>query len=153
MSGIVGFYSSNKSIEKRHVVNAMITSIKRRAADELRICSSEFIAMADLKSSNVVNVIKKMPVSNESKTLWIVWSGKIFNHTELKHKLNQSGYYLSIYSDEELMLHLFEKYGADSLAMINGQFAFAIWDTIKKELFLARDRVGICPLFYTLNDK
>ena len=130
MSGIVGFYSSNKSIEKRHVVNAMITSIKRRAADELRICSSEFIAMADLKSSNVVNVIKKMPVSNESKTLWIVWSGKIFNHTELKHKLNQSGYYLSIYSDEELMLHfiVFQQFTNQRIVhmLLTGSLGFQI---------------------------
>ena len=149
MSGIVGFFNSDERIDKLQVVESMFGSIKHRGPDECRAFISKTVAMGALKRSEVIAKTKETPISNKTKTLWIVWSGKIFNHTELEHKLLKSGHQLISCIDGELMLHLFEIFGVDCLSMINGQFAFAIWNTNKKELFLARDRVGICPLYYS----
>ena len=92
------------------------------------------------------------PIHNEDKSLWIVYNGEVFNYVELRQTLQQKGHRFYTTSDTEVLLHLYEEEGPDCLARMNGQFALAIWDARRKELFLARDRVGIRPLYYTLLD-
>jgi asparagine synthase (glutamine-hydrolysing) len=89
---------------------------------------------------------------NEDETLWITYNGEVFNYPELREGLLERGHRFYTTTDTEVLLHLFEEKGPGCLADLNGQFAFAIWDSKKKELFLARDRVGIRPLHYTLQD-
>ncbi len=90
----------------------------------------------------------QQPISNEDSTKWIVFNGEIFNYIELRRELEDAGHRFATDSDTEVILHLYEDHGADCTTQLNGQFAFAIWDEAKEELFLARDRCGIRPLYY-----
>lgn len=85
------------------------------------------------------------------KNLTIVFNGEIYNYRELRESAEKSGEKFSSHSDTEVILHLYDRYGPDALAKLNGMFAFAIWDSEKQELFLARDRLGIKPLYYAQN--
>jgi asparagine synthase (glutamine-hydrolysing) len=90
------------------------------------------------------------PISNEDGTLWIVFNGEIYNHLALREQLITRGHRYSTHSDTETVIHLFEEYGADCVQHLRGMFAFAIWNRNTKTLFIARDRLGIKPLYYKL---
>jgi asparagine synthase (glutamine-hydrolysing) len=90
------------------------------------------------------------PISNEDGSLWIVFNGEIYNHLALREQLIARGHRYSTHSDTETILHLFEEYGADCVQQLRGMFAFAIWNRNTKTLFIARDRLGIKPLYYKL---
>jgi asparagine synthase (glutamine-hydrolysing) len=90
------------------------------------------------------------PISNEDGSLWIVFNGEIYNHAELRAKLEPRGHRYRTNSDTETIIHLYEEYGADCVHHLRGMFAFAIWDREKRTLFVARDRLGIKPLYYRL---
>ena len=89
------------------------------------------------------------PMCNEDGTLWIVFNGEIYNFPELRRTLLAWGHRFSSSTDTEVILHLYEEYGVDCLSHLRGMFAFALWDNRERTLFLARDRVGIKPLYYT----
>ena len=149
MSGIVGFFSKTEIVDALSVLKRMLTRIKHRGSDYNGVYVSSQVSLGITKKISANRQINNSPFSNRNETLWIVWSGIVFNHAELTAKLLKLGHLFKTNRDDELILHLYEEYGADCLIMINGQFAFSIWNTDKKELFLARDRVGICPLFYS----
>jgi len=88
------------------------------------------------------------PLSNEDGTLWIVFNGEIYNHLALREQLIARGHRYVTNSDTETVIHLFEEYGADCVNHLRGMFAFAIWNRNTKTLFIARDRLGIKPLYY-----
>src|SRR5690606_39466771 len=90
-----------------------------------------------------------MATFNHDVALWIVFNGEISNHIELREELLAQGHLFKTSSDTEVIVHLYEEYGPEFVHKLNGQFAIAIWDKNKQELFLARDRVGIRPLYYT----
>src|SRR5438270_1219751 len=90
------------------------------------------------------------PISNEEETAWIVFNGEIYNHAELRKQLQARGHRYRTNSDTETIIHLYEEYGRDCVRHLRGMFAFAIWDTKKQHLFIARDRLGIKPLYYRL---
>jgi asparagine synthase (glutamine-hydrolysing) len=104
------------------------------------------LSIIDLKTG-------QQPLSSENGRYWIVFNGEIFNYVELKTDLKNLGYYFRTECDTEVLLNAYLEYGTECLNKLNGQFVFAIWDNEKKELFLARDRVGIRPLFFTQTDK
>jgi asparagine synthase (glutamine-hydrolysing) len=80
---------------------------------------------------------------------WIVYNGGVFNHSELRAELETRGHCFKTRTDTEVILHAYEEFGPECLNRFNGQFAIAIWDSRKRQLFLARDRLGVRPLFYT----
>jgi asparagine synthase (glutamine-hydrolysing) len=90
------------------------------------------------------------PISNEDGSLWIVFNGEIYNHLSLREQLIARGHSYRTHSDTETIIHLFEEYGHDCVQHLRGMFAFTIWDRNKKTLFMARDRLGIKPLYYHL---
>src|ERR1700719_905632 len=90
------------------------------------------------------------PISNEDGTLWIVFNGESYNHLALREQLIARGHRYSTHSDTETVIHLYEEYGADCVQHLRGMFAFAIWNRNTKTLFIARDRLGIKPLYYKL---
>jgi asparagine synthase (glutamine-hydrolysing) len=92
------------------------------------------------------------PLANENDTIWIIFNGEIYNYQELRAELISKGHLFRTKSDTEVIVHLFEEYGRDCVQKLRGMFAFAIWDSVKKSLFLARDRVGIKPLYYYLSE-
>jgi asparagine synthase (glutamine-hydrolysing) len=93
------------------------------------------------------------PISNEDGTLWIVFNGEIYNHLALREQLIARGHRYSTHSDTETIVHLFEEYGADCVQHLRGMFAFAIWNRNTRTLFIARDRLGIKPLYYRLTSE
>ena len=93
------------------------------------------------------------PISNEDGTLWIVFNGEIYNHLALREQLIARGHRYNTHSDTETIIHLFEEYGADCVQHLRGMFAFAIWNRNTKTLFIARDRLGIKPLYYKLTSE
>src|SRR6266478_6068285 len=90
------------------------------------------------------------PISNEDGSLWIVFNGEIYNHLSLREQLITRGHSYRTHSDTETIIHLFEEYGRDCVQHLRGMFAFAILDRNRKTLFIARDRLGIKPLYYQL---
>jgi len=93
------------------------------------------------------------PISNEDDSVWIVFNGEIYNYKELREFLLAKGHQFKTKTDTEVILHLYEEMGHECLGKLRGMFAFAIWDERDKSLFLARDRVGIKPLYYSLSAK
>lgn len=88
------------------------------------------------------------PMANEDETVWIVFNGEIYNYLEIKPELEKKGHVFRSRSDTEVVLHLYEEYGSDCVTRLRGMFAFAIWDARQRRLMLARDRLGIKPLYY-----
>jgi asparagine synthase (glutamine-hydrolysing) len=150
MSGIVGFYSENGTEDSLAVLKRMLTRIKHRGSDYYGVYVSGCVGLGEGQRTSTLTQIQSSPFSNEEESLLIVWSGTLFNRAELQSKLLKKGHPLKTDGDAELMLHLYQLFGINCLDMINGQFAFSIWDRAKKELTLARDKVGICPLYYSL---
>lgn len=93
------------------------------------------------------------PISNENGSIWIVFNGEIYNHADLRKQLEAHGHCYRSNSDTETIVHLYEEYGADCVHHLRGMFAFAIWDRERQKLFIARDRLGIKPLYYRLTSK
>jgi len=89
------------------------------------------------------------PITNEDKTVWIVFNGEIYNYLTLREELQYKGHRFTTATDTEVIVHLYEEYGTDCLSRLRGMFAFAIWNENNQELFIARDRLGIKPLYYT----
>jgi len=150
MCGISGFYNCNLSPDnKADTLRRMLTRIKHRGPDESGIYVSNNIGLGSVRLSIIDLATGTMPLPNANNSLWIVFNGEIFNHIELREKLLAKNHTFKTQSDTEVIVHLYEEYGPEFLNKLNGQFAIAIWDKTKQELFLARDRVGIRPLFYT----
>jgi asparagine synthase (glutamine-hydrolysing) len=146
MCGIVGVLNPGPGSES--LITRMISTIYYRGPDAAGIYVDSDIALGHCRLSIVGLDDGTQPIGNEDDTLWIVYNGEVFNYPELRQELRQKNHVFKTGTDTEVLLHLYEEYGKDCLERVNGQFAFAIWDSRKKELFLARDRVGIRPLYY-----
>jgi asparagine synthase (glutamine-hydrolysing) len=90
----------------------------------------------------------KQPIPNEDRTVWVILNGEIYNYKELKRQLEALGHRFTTASDTEVIVHLYEEYGPDCVLKLRGMFGFAVWDLRRQTLMLARDRVGIKPLYY-----
>jgi asparagine synthase (glutamine-hydrolysing) len=151
MCGIAGIFSpqTNKGISVP-LLKDMATAIQHRGPDEWGYYIDDTIGLAHVRLSIVGLEGGAQPIHNEDQTLWIVYNGEIYNYPELRRELVDQGHRFYTDTDTEVLLHLFEEMGSACLDRLNGQFAFAVWDTRKQELFLARDRLGIRPLHYTV---
>lgn len=149
MCGIVGILQRTPQAPVPvEVMRAMLQAIAHRGPDGAGYYRDSSAALGSARLSIIDLVNGDQPIGNEDGSLWIVFNGEIFNYRELRPGLEQRGHVLRTASDTEVILHLYEEYGARCLEMLNGQFAFAIWDSLHKRLFLARDRIGVRPLFY-----
>lgn len=152
MCGIAGILNINDSREiAPETLRRMLSSIKHRGPDEFGVYKNANIAIAHARLSIIDLSSGQQPMCNEDGTVWIAFNGEIFNYIELRKDLLSKGHTFSTQSDTEVIIHLYEEYGEGCLDQLNGQFAFAIWDENIKKLFLARDRAGIRPLFYSHN--
>jgi asparagine synthase (glutamine-hydrolysing) len=148
ITGIVNLTRFEPILEER--LRQMAAMIRHRGPDQFGIYLGERAGLASARLKIIDLEGGQQPIANEDETLWIVFNGEIFNYVELRVKLQALGHHFATNTDTEVALHLFEEYGPECLVQLNGQFALAIWDTRTQALFLARDRIGIRPLFYTL---
>jgi len=153
MCGIAGIYSWQKKqkVPEQKIEN-MISAQFHRGPDECGFLYDQNFAMGMSRLSIIDLSGGSQPIHNEDKSIWIVFNGEIFNYIELRPELEKQGHKFHTSSDTEVIVHLYEQYGLDFVQHLNGQFAISIWDTKQKRLVLARDRVGIRPLFYTQNN-
>lgn len=134
------------------LVKAMADTIRHRGPDDEGYYVSGLIGLGFRRLSIIDLQCGHQPLSNEDGTVWIVFNGEIYNFRELREFLLAKGHVFKTESDTEVIVHLYEERGPQCLEMLRGMFAFAIWDENAKTLFLARDRVGIKPLYYCLTD-
>lgn len=152
MCGIAGYIDSRNPFpvnQGESILNRMMTRIHHRGPDDCGLYLEPGMGMGNVRLSIIDLSGGYQPLSNEDGSLWIVYNGEVFNYIELHEALIKKGHHFKTQSDTEVILHLYEEYGAGALQYMNGQFALAIWDNQKKECFFARDRVGIRPLFYS----
>ncbi|MEO8231769.1 MAG: asparagine synthase (glutamine-hydrolyzing) [Ignavibacteriota bacterium] len=149
MCGIAGIFNNNITRQDSTTISKMIQTLRHRGPEEAGLYIDNHIALAHARLS-IIDISEGIqPIHNKDKSLWIIFNGEIFNYPELRAELIKAGHNFYTKSDTEVIVHLYEEYGINSLQKLNGQFAFAIWDSNKQILFIARDRVGIIPLFYT----
>jgi asparagine synthase (glutamine-hydrolysing) len=147
MCGVAGILNYTQKTGS-DIVNRMLSRINHRGPDESGIYSGDEVAMGSVRLSIIDIASGQQPLSDSTGRYWIVYNGELFNYIELREDLIKKGFDFKTKSDTEVIVQLYACYGKKGLTMMNGQFVFAIWDKVEKELFLARDRVGIRPLFY-----
>jgi asparagine synthase (glutamine-hydrolysing) len=148
MCGIAGIIGSSDSNKRRVLVNKMLSRMSYRGPDDCGIYHSSKATMGNIRLSIIDLTGGQQPISDPSGRYWIVYNGEIFNYIELRKDLINKGHTFKTSTDTEVIVHLYSLYGAECLKLLNGQFTFAVWDKVKEELFIARDRVGIRPFFY-----
>jgi asparagine synthase (glutamine-hydrolysing) len=150
MCGIAGIISNKYDSEYLNdVVVKMGQAIKHRGPDATGVYKDQNIALIHQRLSIIdVSEGANQPFYSENKRYVIIFNGEIYNYDEFKDELRNKGYQLKSNSDTEILLYLYMEYGAKMLDRLNGMFAFAIWDTELKELFIGRDRMGVKPLYY-----
>lgn len=127
----------------------MNQTILHRGPDEDGYYVNEKVGLASRRLSIIDLAGGSQPIDNEDGMIRIVFNGEIYNYKELRDYLEKHGHSFRTQSDTEVILHLYEEFGTDSLQHLDGIFGFAIWDERKQELLLARDRMGIKPMYYT----
>ncbi len=129
----------------------MIWSLRHRGPDGFGFFQDQHAGLAHARLSIIDLEGGWQPIHNEDRSLWIIFNGEIFNYPELREELVRRGHRFTTRSDTEVILHLYEEKREDCLGELNGQFAIAIFDQRRRFIFLARDRMGIRPLFYTMH--
>jgi len=153
MCGIAGYFNlKNESLPDRELVGRMINIIRHRGPDEFGAYLDNRCVLAQARLSIIDLETGSQPLSNEDGTVWITFNGEIFNYIELRAELEKSGHKFKTRSDTEVIVHSYEEWGTRCLDRFNGQFAFAVYDKKNKSLFIARDRLGIRPVFYTIHN-
>ncbi|NLX19449.1 MAG: asparagine synthase (glutamine-hydrolyzing) [Desulfobulbus sp.] len=149
MSGVAGYFNiqaapkgSLRSLEQ------MVWSLRHRGPDGFGFFQDDLTGLGRAHLCTTEPEIGLQPLCNEDQTVWVAADGEIYNHTDLRSQLVQKGHRFAGDSDMEVLVHLYEEKDVNFLSELNGQYAIALYDTRKQVLLLARDRMGICPLFY-----
>jgi asparagine synthase (glutamine-hydrolysing) len=135
------------------LVKAMADTIHHRGPDDEGYYVSGPVGLGFRRLAIIDLQTGHQPLSNEDGTVWIIFNGEIYNYQELHALLVAKGHVFKTRTDTEVIVHLYEQFGPECLQKLRGMFAFAIWDEKSKALFIARDRVGIKPLYYHLSDE
>lgn len=154
MCGICGIFllDSDASVD-RALLGRMNRTMEHRGPDDEGYHVDGAIGLAMRRLSIIDLDGGRQPIANEDESLWIVYNGEIYNHPELMSELVSRGHRFRTRTDTEVILHLYEEMGDACVNRLNGMFAFAIWDSSNQRLFLARDRLGIKPLFYSFQPR
>ncbi len=148
MCGICGF----AGFKDNALLGRMCDSIMHRGPDSGGFFEDENISLG-IRRLRIIDLASgDQPIHNEDSTIWLVFNGEIYNFRKLRESLEQKGHKFYTNTDTEVIVHSYEEYGRDCLQYLEGMFAFALWDGGKKELFLARDPLGIKPLYYCLQN-
>lgn len=154
MCGICGIFFSDRDWRvSGNVIADMNRRIAHRGPDDEGFFIEENVGLAMRRLSIIDVKTGHQPLANENSDIWIVYNGEIYNHAELRPKLEAKGHRYRTRSDTETIIHLYEEYGRDCVKHLRGMFAFVIWDRRKRLLFAARDRLGIKPFYYRWDGK
>jgi asparagine synthase (glutamine-hydrolysing) len=154
MCGIVGYIDAVRPVDATSFASA-VDSLASRGPDgrgekylaEGRVAlGHRRLAIVDLSHAS------DQPICNEDESKWLVFNGEIFNHLELRRKLQRAGHRFKSVGDSEVIVHAYEEWGDACVEKFNGIFAFAIWDVSTRRLFMARDHLGVKPLYYSASD-
>jgi len=158
MCGIAGFVESAGTVspfapdESRALVHRMCDVIRHRGPDDEGVWVDEGIALGMRRLSIIDLSTGHQPIHNEDRTVWIVFNGEIYNFPELRRELEAAGHRFYTSTDTEAIVHAYEQWGTRAIAKLRGMFGLAIWDARTRSLLVARDRVGIKPLYYATSN-
>ena len=147
MCGICGFFGEGIQASA-DALERMNQTLVRRGPDEDGIFLDAGVGLAMRRLSIIDLSGGRQPIHNEDSTVWVVFNGEIYNYRELRAALLARGHRFGTHSDTEVIVHLYEEYGDELVHHLRGMFAFALWDTRRSRGLIARDRLGIKPLFY-----
>src|SRR5215210_2458529 len=150
IAGMCGPETAMRAAESREVVARMCRVIEHRGPDDEGFYVEGGVALGMRRLSIIDLVTGHQPITNEDGSLWIVFNGEIYNFREIRDGLLARGHVFQSNTDTEVIVHLYEEEGEACVERLRGMFAFAIWDKRDRTLFLARDRVGVKPLHYSL---
>ncbi|UCH94253.1 MAG: asparagine synthase (glutamine-hydrolyzing) [Candidatus Aminicenantes bacterium] len=153
MCGICGIFDvKRKKIINDHIIKKMTNKLLHRGPDGIEYYSNGSIFFGFSRLSIIDLEGGMQPIFNEDGSIIMVCNGEIFNYIELRQQLIKRGHRFKTRTDVEVIIHLYEERGREFLNQLNGQFAFAIYDFKKQELFCARDHFGVAPFFYTVTE-
>ena len=148
MCGIVGIMSFGERPVHLEELHQMCAAIVHRGPDEDGFYATRNAGLGMRRLSIIDLKTGRQPISNEDGTVWVVFNGEIYNFQELRKDLEKHGHRFATTTDTEVIVHLYEQYGDDCVQKMRGMFAFAVWDERNTRLLVARDRLGIKPLYF-----
>jgi asparagine synthase (glutamine-hydrolysing) len=146
MCGIAGFVG----LDDEALLRRMIEVLHHRGPDDTGFFSDKSVGLGNARLSIIDIEGGHQPISNENGSVHVTYNGEIYNYRHLREELQQLGHRFSTQSDTEVIVHGYEQWGEGFVAKLNGMFGIALWDSAKRKLVLARDRMGIKPLYYTI---
>ncbi|MCA1557046.1 MAG: asparagine synthetase B, partial [Acidobacteria bacterium] len=152
MCGIAGFVGQSGGMNEElraSVLDRMCCVIRHRGPDDQGTMVDGEVALGMRRLSIIDLSGGRQPIHGCAATVTVVFNGEIYNFRELQKDLEARGHRFHTHSDTEAIVHAFEEYGEDCVSHLRGMFAFAIWDARARRLFIARDRAGKKPLYYT----
>ena len=152
MCGIAGLLSLGDKPVFEEEIQSMCDAMVHRGPDDAGYYVRDGIALGMRRLSIIDLSTGHQPVHNEDRSIWVVFNGEIYNFKSLRADLERQGHCFYTGTDTEVIVHLYEQYGERCVGKMRGMFAFAVWDERRKTLMLARDRLGIKPVFYTVVD-
>lgn len=153
MCGICGIYNiTNNACVNKNLLKTMLNELQHRGPDGNKILIQPDLGLGFCRLSFIDLDGGMQPLYSEDSQIVMVCNGEIFNYAELTQTLKENGHIFKTHTDVEVILHLYEEYGLEFVNYLNGQFAVALYDEKKRRLLLARDHLGIAPLFYTVLD-
>ena len=148
MCGIFGIVNFDEKPVLKESLKIMSDKMTHRGPDDEGMLLDDNIGIG-MRRLSIIDIEKgHQPISNEDNDIHIVLNGEIYNYKELRQDLIQQGHKFSTNSDVEVLVHLYEEYGYECIERLNGMFAFILYDQKNKKVWIARDRLGIKPLFY-----
>ncbi|HEY7292705.1 MAG TPA: asparagine synthase (glutamine-hydrolyzing) [Vicinamibacterales bacterium] len=154
MCGIAGFVDTTDARtvfsreESLALVHRMCDVIRHRGPDDEGVLVDDGVALGMRRLSIIDLATGHQPIPNEDRTVWVVFNGELYNFRELRRELESAGHRFSTSTDTEVIVHAYEEWGDHAIGRLRGMFALAIWDLRVRALLLARDRIGIKPLYY-----
>jgi asparagine synthase (glutamine-hydrolysing) len=152
--GIFNYSGAHPEVDEKTLVKMRDTMVHRGPDDAGTYISPDWKLGFGFRRLSIIDLSAcgHQPMSNEDGTVWIVFNGEIYNHAKLRPGLEARGHQYRSHSDTETIIHLYEEEGFECVKHIEGMFAFAIWDSRKRQLFMARDRIGKKPYYYTCHN-
>ena len=148
MCGIAGFARAGADREPPAVLENMTSALRHRGPDDFGCHVDAYAALGHRRLSIIDLAAGHQPMANEDGSVWITYNGEIFNHAEVRPLLERAGHRYATRSDTETVIHAYEEFGPSCLQRFRGMFAFALWDSRRRTLWCARDRLGIKPFYY-----